>query len=135
MPLNFDAALGNHEQALAIHSRRLKVHAANLANAETPGYKARDIDFKAALQQASAGRDSVGLKTTHASHLGGTGGTPTAAQAELQYRIPNQPSLDGNTVDVQMEQTAFAETAVRYRASLQFLGGRFTGMINALRGE
>lgn len=135
MPINFDAALGNHEQALMIHSRRLKVHAANLANADTPNYKARDIDFKAALKTSQQNRGGASLKTTHPSHLGGMGSSSSMPGGELLYRIPNQASLDGNTVDEQMEQTEFAETAVRYRSTLQFLGGRFKGMMGALRGE
>jgi flagellar basal-body rod protein FlgB len=134
MPINFDAALGNHEQALKLHARRLKVHAANMANADTPDYKARDIDFKAALTKARSNAGGTNLKTTHPSHMGGSQGNP-AQSAELLYRTPNQSSLDGNTVDVQLEQSAFAETAVRYRASVQFLGGKFKGMMGALRGD
>lgn len=135
MPINFDTALGSHEQALMIHSRRLKIHAANLANADTPNYKARDIDFKAALKAMQQDGGSSSLRVTHPSHMQAMGSASSLPGGELLYRVPNQASLDGNTVDEQMEQTAFAETAVRYRSTLQFLSGRFKGMMGALRGE
>jgi flagellar basal-body rod protein FlgB len=130
MSLSFDKALGIHADALQLRSRRLELLASNLANADTPNYKARDIDFRAALSQAQGG--DVGLMRTHASHLpmqgGGVGGEPL-------YRIPNQPSLDGNTVDAQLEQAAFSENAVQYQASLDFLNSRFRGLRTALKGE
>lgn len=130
MSLSFDKALGIHADALQLRSRRLELLASNLANADTPNYKARDIDFRAALSQAQGG--GLGLMRTHASHLpvqgGGIGGEPL-------YRIPNQPSLDGNTVDAQLEKAAFSENAVQYQASLDFLNSRFRGLRTALKGE
>jgi flagellar basal-body rod protein FlgB len=131
MSLSFDKALGIHAEALQVRSRRLELLASNLANADTPGYKARDIDFRTALSQAT-GQGGVHMVRTHASHLpaqdAGPGGQPL-------YRIPNQPSLDGNTVDAQLEQAAFSENAVQYQASLDFLNSRFRGLKSALRGE
>jgi flagellar basal-body rod protein FlgB len=131
MSLSFDKALGVHADALRVRSRRLELLASNMANADTPNYKARDIDFRAALSQAS-GQGGVGLARTHATHLpvqgGGVGGEPL-------YRVPNQPSLDGNTVDPQLEQAAFSENAVQYQASLDFLNARFRGLRTALKGE
>lgn len=131
MALSFDKALGIHEDALQLRSRRLELLASNLANADTPGYKARDIDFRTALSQA-AGQGGVQMVRTHASHLPMAGSGPGG---EALYRVPNQPSLDGNTVDPQLEQAAFSENAVQYQASLDFLNSRFRGLKSALRGE
>lgn len=130
-----DAALGIHPQALAVGARRLELLAENMANADTPNFKARDVDFRATLAQALADRSggSAGtLRTTHAGHLplegAGAGGMP-------MYRVPNQPALDGNTVDGDLEKAAFAEASIRYQASLDFLGSRIDGLRKALRGE
>lgn len=132
MALSFDKALGIHADALQVRSRRLELLASNLANADTPNYKARDIDFRAALGHAEQGL-AVAVRRTHAGHMpaGGAG----AGMLEPQYRIPNQPSLDGNTVDTQLEQAAFSQNAVQYQASLDFLNTRFRGLRTALRGE
>ena len=136
MPLNLDAYLGVHADALKIRSQRTEVLARNLANADTPGYQARDLDFKAALAQASGGSDApVALKTTHANQIA----TPIDASGEtsvnLKYRVPMAPALDGNTVDVQMEQANFAENSVRFQATLTFLNARFRGLMTAITGE
>lgn len=127
-----DAALGIHPQALTLGARRLEVLAANMANADTPGFKARDIDFRSALREAtSTARAGERLERTHAQHLPGHLSTVD----QLKYRVPNQPALDGNTVDPQLEQTSFAEAGVRYQASLDFLASRIEGLRKALRGE
>lgn len=133
MPISFDSALGIHDKALVVRSQRAELLASNIANSDTPGYKAKDIDFKAALEDARAGQQSArGLKVTHDSHI-----QPalTSAAGETLYRVPNQASLDGNTVDSQMERSAFAENAMRYEASLRFLSGKFRGLLTALKGE
>jgi len=130
-PIDFDAALGIHERALYLQARRAGVLASNLANADTPGYKARDLDFKAAL--AGARGTQVRLATTHPGHLRESG-AELPGGATL-YRTATHPSLDGNTVDVQVEQAAFAQNAVQYQATLRFLGGRFKGMLNALKEQ
>jgi flagellar basal-body rod protein FlgB len=131
MALSFDKALGIHADALQVRSRRLELLASNLANADTPNYKARDIDFRAALGQAQQG-ETVSVRRTHAAHLSdGASGLGM----EPQYRVPNQPSLDGNTVDPQLEQAAFSQNAVQYQASLDFLNARFRGLRNALGGD
>lgn len=132
MTLSLDKALGPAAGALTLHERRTQLLAENIANADTPNYKARDIDFRAAMQQA-AGDGGLALNRTSAGHLaphGGSGGNPTP-----QYRVPANPSLDGNTVELDQERSRFAESTVNYQASLQFLGSRFTGLINALRRE
>lgn len=132
MSLSFDKALGIHADALQVRSRRLELLASNMANADTPGFKARDIDFRAALNEATGHMGGVRMLRTHASHLPAHG---AGAVSDALYRVPNQPSLDGNTVDVQMEQAAFAENAVQYQASLDFLNSRFRGLRTALKGE
>ena len=124
---------GIHAQALNLRARRAGLLAANLANADTPNYKARDIDFRHALGAEVASRD-VTLERTHAAHSG-VGGVGGFADVTLKYRIPAQPSLDGNTVDEQVEKGEFASNAVRYMASLQFLERRVSGLIRALREE
>jgi len=131
MPINFDSALGVHARALMVRSRRNELLASNIANADTPGYKARDIDFRAILDSAG---NPAGLRTTHQNHLSLSGESGIAG-AELLYRVPNQPSLDGNTVDPDLEKAAFAENALRYNASLTFLDRKFKGLIMALKGE
>ncbi len=131
MPISFDSALGIHQKALAFRSQRAEILASNIANADTPGYKARDIDFKSAM--ASADMQSTGsLARTNSKHIqiSNTENTP-----EVLYRTPNQSSLDGNTVDGLLEKSAFAENALRYQASLTFLGNKFKGMMAAIKGE
>jgi len=136
MPITFDSALGVHQKALAIRSQRAEILASNIANADTPGYKARDIDFKSAMANAgtqSTGSQSIGsLTRTNSKHIQISS---TQNSAETLYRVPNQSSLDGNTVDGLVEKSAFAENALRYQASLTFLGGRFKGMMAAIKGE
>ncbi len=131
MPISFDSALGIHARALMVRSRRNELLASNIANADTPGYQARDIDFRAILDSAG---NPAGLRTTHQNHLSLSGESGIAG-AELLYRVPNQPSLDGNTVDPDLEKAAFAENALRYNASLTFLDRKFKGLILALKGE
>ena len=131
MPISFDSALGIHDNALLLRSRRAELLASNLANSDTPGYKARDIDFKAALSNAQL-QTSGSLSATHSQHIQISS---TTDGSEVLYRVPNQSSLDGNTVDAQMEKSAFAENAMRYQASLTFLDGKFKGISAALKGE
>ena len=133
MPITLDGALGIHEQALGLRAQRAELLAANLANADTPNYQARDIDFKAALTSAkAAGQGRLPLAATDAGHLQhGAGGI----NASLLYRNPHQASLDGNTVDTQVEQAEFAQNALHYMASLTFLSGKINGLKNAIKGE
>ena len=131
MPVSLDKVFGIHAQALQLRAQRGELLASNLANADTPGYKAKDLDFKAALNHAQ-GQQSAALNTTHSSHKGSLAGT---GSAHHMYRVPDQSSLDGNTVNTQVEQTKFAENAVRYRASLQFLNGKISSLMTAIKGE
>lgn len=131
---SFNDAFGIHQQAVSLRARRAEILAGNLANADTPGYHARDIDFRAALGEARTGAALVttrdGHLTAQATRVGANPGTPT-----LKYRAPLAPSLDGNSVDPQAERAAFLDNALRYQASLTFLNGRITGLLSALRGE
>ncbi|KKC25294.1 flagellar basal body rod protein FlgB [Sphingomonas sp. SRS2] len=115
-----DPLFGVHGKALAIRSQRLAMLASNIANAATPNYKARDIDFQKALSDATA---NGGMSVDQ------------AAQSNVGYRIPLETSLDGNTVELSTEQNQFAENAIQYRATLSFLEGRIGTIMTALRGE
>ena len=130
MSINFDSALGSHERVLYRLSERTGVLASNLANADTPGYKARDLDFKTALNGVRASQ--LALSADNSRHLQAS--DAKSPGGELLYRVPNHAALDGNTVEVEMEQAAFAENSVRYQATLQFLRGRFQQMRTALGG-
>ncbi|WP_196137286.1 flagellar basal body rod protein FlgB [Aliikangiella sp. G2MR2-5] len=132
MTINFDKAFGIHEQALELRAQRAKVLANNLANADTPNFKAQDIDFTQALKQASEGLSSS-LARTHDMHLDSKLGREIPG---LSYRIPNMPDTgDGNSVDAQVEQAKFAENALQYQTSLKFLNGKIKGLLTALKGE
>ena len=120
---------GLHDRALLLRASRMNVLARNLANADTPHYKARDMDFTTALGRT--GQRTVRLSTTHARHLGAGG--PQAGEG-LKYRVPFQPSVDGNTVEADMELARFAENAVAYQTSLLFLNGRIASRRMAITG-
>ncbi len=126
-----DRVFGIHEQAVQMRARRSEVLASNLANADTPGYKARDFDFKAMLRQQA--QPAVRLAATHRSHISSDQGiVPTAS---MQYRNPHQPSLDGNTVEVEREQAEYSANAISYQASLRFLEGKIKGLKTAIKGS
>jgi len=136
MPLSLDSYLGVQTQALNVGSKRMEVLADNLANVDTPNYKARDIDFKAALAQAGSADAPLALTTTSAGHVGGTSANGDAdTTGALKYRTPLAPSLDGNTVDAQLEQAAFADNTVRYQATLTFLSARLKNLMTAITGQ
>lgn len=131
MPLSIDSVFGMHEQALQLRAQRNEVLARNLANADTPGYKARDFDFARALHQATRGERGPGLRVTDSRHIADSG---RAEGPELRYRVPMQPALDGNTVETDVEKAAFAENAMRYEASLMILNRKISGMSKLLQG-
>ncbi len=131
--IGFDAALGVHPAALALRARRTEVLANNMANADTPNFKARDIDFKAVLAAQTGAADQAGrLRATSERHIQPAAPVP---DGELLYRNPTLPSLDGNTVETHVEQAEFADNTVQYMASLRFLNGKFKGMMTAIKGE
>jgi flagellar basal-body rod protein FlgB len=136
MPLNLDTYLGVQQDALKVQSKRMEVLAKNLANVDTPNYKAQDIDFKTALAQAGSPGSSLALKTTSANQIGNNATTGDGENsAALKYRVPLAPSLDGNTVDAQLEQAAFADNTVRYQATLTFLSGSLKDLVTAITGQ
>ena len=137
MPLNLDQYVSVHATALDVRARRGELIANNLANADTPGYQARDLDFRQAMARAAGETTTSGvtLSTTNTGHIGGAASANATTNPDLKYRIPLAPALDGNTVDAQVEQANFAENAVRYQATLTFLTSKFRGLITALTGQ
>jgi flagellar basal-body rod protein FlgB len=128
----FDNIFGIHEQALLLHGQRLGVLATNIANADTPGYKARDIDFSAVLSKTE-GETQLPLEVTQAGHIDISDGE--LPSGELKYRNPYQASLDGNTVEMPVEQAAFSENNVRYQASLNFINLRISELQFVIAGQ
>jgi flagellar basal-body rod protein FlgB len=133
MPISFDRAFSIHDDALLLRGRRSSVLASNIANVDTPNYKARDFDFGAMLKRANQ-RQSGGvmLASTHRGHIAPRQGSGDPA---LMYRNPLHPALDGNSVDAHVEQAKFAENAMLYQASFSFLNGKVNGLMKALKGE
>ena len=123
------STLGIHEQALLLRAHRSEVLAANLANTDTPQFKARDFDFASAL--AGAAGQTAALERTDARHLG----SDSATRPALAYRNPYQPARDGNTVEADLEFARFAENSVAYQASLMFLNGRISSLRTAIGGR
>jgi flagellar basal-body rod protein FlgB len=140
MPLDLNTYLGVEPDALKVYSQRAEVLAANLANADTPGYQARDIDFRAALAAAGSPGSTLQPVTTNPQDLtagsaaGGSSPDGISTQQFLKYRIPLAPALDGNTVDSQMEESQFAQNTVRFQATLTFLNDRFSELTTAITG-
>lgn len=137
MALNFDSYLGGLDDALILRSRRSEILASNLANADTPGYKAKDIDFKDAMSKAMGTRsefkkDSLQMTTTNNSHIQMS---QNSLSTDMMYRNPYQPSLDGNTVDAGIEKTEFSKNSIHYTANLRFLTGKFQSLTKAIKGQ
>ncbi|NNM61592.1 MAG: flagellar basal body rod protein FlgB [Steroidobacteraceae bacterium] len=128
----FENLFGIHQKALLLYGERVAVLAANLANADTPGYKARDIDFRSILSQ-SEDASHLALAVTEPGQISSGGGRPGATP--LKYRNPYEPSLDGNTVEMPIEQAAFAENNVRYQASLGFINDEISDLQLAITGQ
>ena len=133
MAIGFDNALGIHQQALQVRTQRAQVLANNLANIDTPNFKARDIDFKKILRgEAQLAGMKIAMKSTNTKHLAGQ---TIELDNSLLYRIPQQPSIDGNTVEEQIEHSAYMENSMAFQASFRFLNGKFTKLMTAVRGE
>lgn len=129
-------ALAYDRQALSLRAERQKVLANNIANADTPNYKARDFNFSQALAAATERggvSQSLALATTSPRHLPGTAGQEMTP--ELLYRVPDQPSLDGNTVNMDIERAAFADNTVHYETSLSLINMRLRGLKTAMQPE
>ncbi|WP_339409982.1 flagellar basal body rod protein FlgB [Pseudomonas sp. EA_35y_Pfl2_R5] len=135
MSISFERALGIHEQALGFRAQRAEVLANNIANADTPHYKARDLQFASVLaeQSAKAQRGPVSLNRTDSQHIPADG--VIVGDASLAYRNPFHPSIDQNTVDLQIEQSNYAENSVQFQASFTLLNSKFKGLVSALRGD
>ncbi len=127
----FENIFGIHEQALLLQGQRIGLLATNLANADTPNYKARDIDFSAVLKGTDGA--SLPLRATDSGHI--TFNDGELPSGDIKYRSPYQASLDGNTVEMPVEQAAFSETNVRYQASLNFINLSIAQMQLAIAGQ
>ncbi|MEO3989052.1 flagellar basal body rod protein FlgB [Pseudocitrobacter cyperus] len=130
-----DAALRFQQEALNLRAERQEILAANIANADTPGYQARDIDFasemKKVMERGRAGTQGVALALTSERHIPAQ--NLSSAATDLLYRIPDQPALDGNTVDMDRERTQFADNSLQYQTGLTVLSGQIKGMMNVLQ--
>lgn len=134
MSSRIDDTLRFNQTALNLRAARQELIASNIANADTPNFKAKDIDFASAIKEALAGSASkLAMTTTVAAHQRGEAGT-VAAGAALKYRTPTQASADGNTVDMDVERAQFAENALRYEASVQFVSGQVKSILSAIQG-
>jgi flagellar basal-body rod protein FlgB len=127
-----DSAFQFDQTALRLRSARQELLASNIANADTPNYKAKDIDFASALQGAMSGSTTnLPLATTSTSHFGSATGENVMG-APVMYRNVLQPSADGNTVDMDVERAQFADNALRYEASVSFVSGQVKDVLAAL---
>lgn len=131
MAISFDKALGIHQQTVGVRERNSELIATNIAQANTPGFKSKGMDFKKALQSATSNA-GVHLTRTDGRHIPAT----SMATGEVAFRLPTQPDTgDGNTVDVDLERNLFMENQIRHQASLDFLGGKFKNLSKAIKGE
>ena len=123
------------QKTLGLRAYRTEVLSSNIANSDTPYYKSVDFNFKDALTRATGGEagSSLGVNKTHAAHLDGVDGTD-GKDFKLQYRSEVQPSIDGNTVDMDLERSAFADNALKYQSTLTFLNRRISGLADAIKG-
>ena len=144
MAITFQNALGVHEQALYLRSRRAEVLGNNLANVDTPNFKARDVDFSSLLEQAKQQSQS-GVSSARATELSASQPLRTDArhmsfafsdgESDLLYTEPSQPSIDGNTVEEHQEMARFAKNSMDFEASLYFLNSKFKGLQTAINGQ
>lgn len=132
MAISLDKAFGIHQHTMLVRSERAEVLASNIANADTPGYKAKDIDFADALSQAqSKAGKNYRMAKTHDKHFD----LKVDIDTSEKYRNPDQPDTgDGNSVDVQVERNLFMENSIEYQMSFQFLNGKIRSLKKALEG-
>lgn len=132
MPLSFVPTAGIHEAALRLRGQRASVLANNLANSDTPNYKARDLDFKTILNQTDT-ENRLAIQTTNEHHIS----TDAIADEpnELLYRTPQQPSIDGNTVEDQIENAEYMKNALALQASFEFVNDEYKGLKAVIRGD
>ncbi|MCU5775405.1 flagellar basal body rod protein FlgB [Erwiniaceae bacterium BAC15a-03b] len=132
-----DAALSFGTEALNLRAQRQEILASNIANADTPGYQARDIDFsselKRAVEQGRAQGSGLSLAITSARHIPVS--NASAPDLDLLYRVPDQPAMDGNTVDMDRERTQFADNSLKYQTDLTLISSQIKGMMSVLQGQ
>lgn len=134
MVSKLDDALRFQQTALSLRASRQELLASNIANADTPNYKAKDINFASALQNAMSGTmPKLPVMQTSAAHLAGNAGGSIMGSPTL-YRKPSQASLDGNTVDMDVERAQFADNALRYEASVKFISDDIKEIMQAIQG-
>jgi flagellar basal-body rod protein FlgB len=130
MAISFDKGFELHAQGMLLRAKRAEVIAGNIANADTPGYKAKGMDFQKAMQQASQ-QQQAGMSRTHAKHFD----VRTELNNNVDFRTPDQPDTgDGNTVDVQVERNLYLENSLEYQAGVQFLNGKIKALKNVISG-
>jgi flagellar basal-body rod protein FlgB len=123
-------------QALQLRSERQRLIASNIANADTPGYIARDMDFAKTLKAATGSLPAAGaLATSHTGHLGAAGAAGAKVAGELLYATPSQTNLDRNTVDMDRERASFADNAIKYEATLRFINSNVRTSLQAITGQ
>ncbi len=132
MGISIDRAFSVHDDALILRSRRTSILASNIANADTPNYKAKDMDFALMMKQAKSNEQQFTMTKTSANHLSNH---QTLSPQSVLYRNTLNPSLDGNTVDMHVEQAKFSENAVKYQSSFTFLNGKINGLKLAIKGQ
>jgi flagellar basal-body rod protein FlgB len=125
----FDSAFGIHERALDLRGQRMEVIAQNIANVDTPFYKAKDVDFKQVLDETQTERS---MRATHSAHIQSA---DSVQQGNTVFTIPFNPSIDGNTVEMSVEQAKYGKAAAQYQATLRFIEGDISGIRKALRGD
>lgn len=131
MAISFNNALGIHQHTVGVRERNAEIISTNIAQANTPGFKAKGMDFDKALQAAKSGAN-FGLSRTDERHIAAS----TSVTGEKMYRLPTQPDTgDGNTVDVDLERNLFMQNQIRHQASLDFLGSKFKNLTKAIKGE
>jgi len=132
-----DSIFGIHEHALSVRKERNAILANNLANANTPNFKARDLDWRKEMSSAQEGLSRSKFDTnmikTNLKHIDGFADFNTSSF--LRYRVPTQPSLDGNTVETHIEKAKFMENSMQYQATLQMLNAKISGIRGALTGK
>ncbi len=127
-----DKAVNFHQQALGLRATRQALLASNVANADTPNFKAKDIDFSSVLKEKLASKaPAITLSTTSPMHIHDN--NSNGINSAILYRVPLQPSADGNTVDMDSERTQFANNAIKYDASITFLSGQFRSLLSAIQ--
>ena len=146
---NLTSGLEFHSKALVLRAERQRIIASNIANADTPGFVARDINFQEALRQSTGAsalnsltnrlplNNSTMNSTSHPRHIALTGSSSSqmAGASELAYTVQSQPSVDGNSVDLDRERASFVDNSVRYESNLRFINGQSKSILSAIQGQ